>query len=216
MQVSKMLESRAKDMKPERIEVASKAGFTFRAMQPPLHIPLMNLESDLAIVGPADESPFVEPLLGPAKLTVSQLLLGAPARRIEVDAKPELLPAICCIDNHLDNQNNDAVERRQKMPMASLAHIVLMNRALYASLKDHALDETWDLVGATEDLKAAYTQCPLLSSQIRVAITAVWTPHSKKVQFHKMYSQPFGAGHAVPNFCRIAEWAVRAVRRLSF
>ena len=48
----------------------------------------------LPIVGPADESPFVEPLLGPAKLTVSQLLLGAPARRIEVDAKPELLPAI--------------------------------------------------------------------------------------------------------------------------
>ena len=91
-----------------------------------------------------------------------------------------------------------------------------MIRALYASLKDHALDETWDLVGATEDLKAAYRQCPLLSSQMRVAITAVWNPHSKKVQFHEMYGQPFGAGHAVPNFCRIAEWAVRAVRRLSF
>jgi hypothetical protein len=35
IRVSKMLESRAKDMKPERIDVASKAGFTFRAMQPP-------------------------------------------------------------------------------------------------------------------------------------------------------------------------------------
>ena len=291
MQVIKMLESRAKDLEPERIEVASKAGFTFRAMQSPLHIPLMNLVSDLAkiedrslpnklllglpIVGPADESPFFEPLLVPAKLTVSQLLLGAPARRIrivariEVDAthaKPELLSAVFnktmseveehkmgppleevdvqskygnhynivqrygieqgvdelgspkfrCIDNHLDNQNNDAAERRQKVPMASVAHIVLMIRALYASLKDHALDETWDLVGATEDLKAAYRQCPLLSSQMRVAITAVWNPHSKKVQFHEMYGQPFGAGHAVPNFCRIAEWAVRAVRRLLF
>ena len=30
-----------------------------------------------------------------------------------------------------------------------------------------------------------------------------------------MYGQPFGAGHAVPNFCRI-EQAVRAVRRLLF
>ena len=29
MQVIKMLESQAKDLEPERIEVASKAGFTF-------------------------------------------------------------------------------------------------------------------------------------------------------------------------------------------
>jgi hypothetical protein len=102
------------------------------------------------------------------------------------------------------------------VPMASVAHIVLMIRALYASLKDQAPDEELDLVGATEDLEAAYRQCPLLSSQMRVAITAVWNPLSKRVQFHEMYGQPFGAGHAVPNFCRIAEWAVRAVRRLLF
>ena len=70
------------------------------------------------------------------------------------------------------------------MPMASVAHIVLMIRALYASLKDKAPDEELDLVGATEDLEAAYRQCPLLSSQMRVAITAVWNPLSKRVQFH--------------------------------
>ena len=58
VQVSKMLESRAKDMKPERIEVASKAGFTFRAMQPPLHIPLMNWASDLAMLKTA-HSPII-------------------------------------------------------------------------------------------------------------------------------------------------------------
>ena len=74
MQLRKMLESRAKGLEPKRIDVASKAGLTFRAMQPPLHIPLMNLASDLAkiedrslpnklllrlpIVGPSDESPF--------------------------------------------------------------------------------------------------------------------------------------------------------------
>jgi hypothetical protein len=33
------------------------------------------------------------------------------------------------------------------------------------------------------------------------------------VQFHLMYGQPFGAGHAVPNFYRIAEWFCRFVRR---
>ena len=72
MQVIKMLQSQAKDLEPEGIEVASKAGFTL----------LMNLVSELArigdrslpnklllglpIVGPADESPFFEPLLVPA------------------------------------------------------------------------------------------------------------------------------------------------------
>jgi hypothetical protein len=71
-------------------------------------------------------------------------------------------PKFRCIDNHLDNQNNDAAERRQKAPMASVAHRVLMIHALYTSLKDQALDEEWDLVGATVDRKAAYRQCPLL------------------------------------------------------
>ena len=119
MQLRKMLESRAKGLEPKRLDIASKAGLTFRAMQPPLHLPLINLVSELAriedrslpnklllglpIVGPADESPFFEPLVVPAKLTVPQLLLGAPARRarivarIEVDAthaKPELLSAV--------------------------------------------------------------------------------------------------------------------------
>ena len=89
--------------------------------------------------------------------------------------------------------------------MASVAHIVLLIHALYTSLRDQAPDEELDLVGATEHLVAAYRQCPLLSSQTRVAITAVWNPLSKRVQFHEMYGQPFGAGHAVPNFCRIAE-----------
>jgi hypothetical protein len=89
--------------------------------------------------------------------------------------------------------------------MASVAHIVLMIHALYTSLRDQAPDEELDLVGATEDLVATYRQCSMLSSQTRVAITAVWNPLSKRVQFQEMYGQPFGAGHAVPNFCRIAE-----------
>ena len=94
-------------------------------------------------------------------------------------------PKFRCIDNHLDNQNNDAVERRQKVPMASLAHIVLMIRALYASLKDQALDEEWDLVAATEDRKAEYRQCPLLSSQIKCPSQQSGIPTPRKCSSHK-------------------------------
>ena len=124
-----------------------------------------------------------------------------------------------CIDNHLGNSNNEGAERRQVVPMASVSHILLMTRAMHAALGPMQEDPEWDLRGATEDLKAAYRQCPLLSSQVAVAITAVWCPHGGPycrgtVQFHEMYGQPFGAGHAVPNFCRLAEWASRVTRRL--
>jgi len=124
-----------------------------------------------------------------------------------------------CIDNHLDNANNEAAERRQVVPMASVSHILLMTRAMHAALGPMQEDPEWELRGATEDLKAAYRQCPLLSSQVAVAITAVWCPHGGPycrgtVQFHEMYGQPFGAGHAVPNSCRLAEWASRVTRRL--
>ena len=291
LQVIHTLETRCKDLESARVEAFDSAGFTFRTMRSPLHIPLMKFIGEIAkiedralpdklliglpIIGPADESPFFEPMIVPAKLTINQLLKEAPARRsriierIEQDAlraKSELLQAVFdktmaevdenkmgppmsleevlkkygehhnivqrygieqgvdekghtkfrCIDNHLDNLNNDAAERRQKVPMASVGHIVLMIRAMYLSLKTRPefMEDDWALTGATEDLKAAYRQCPLLSSQMCVCVTAIWNPEEKRVQFHDMYGQPFGAGHAVPNFCRIAEWAARAARRL--
>ena len=48
------------------------------------------------------------------------------------------------------------------------------------------------------------------------AITMVWTPFSKEIEYHEMYGQPFGAGHAVPNFYRLAAWAMAGIRRLLF
>ena len=58
MQLRKMLESRAKGLEPKRLDVASKAGLTFRAIQPLLHIPPMNWASDLALLKTA-HSPII-------------------------------------------------------------------------------------------------------------------------------------------------------------
>lgn len=37
---------------------------------------------------------------------------------------------------------------------------------------------------------------------------------SLSLSLHEIFGQPFGAGHAVPNFCRIAEWLARVMQRL--
>ena len=66
---------------------------------------------------------------------------------------------------------------------------------------------------ATEDMKSAYRQAALLPEHVRFAITAVYNPFSEKVDLHEIYGQPFGAGHAVPNFCRVAEWLSRLIAR---
>ena len=101
------------------------------------------------------------------------------------------------------------------MPMSSVAMIMLLVKAVFLAIPEHlrGLPE-WALRGATEDMKAAYRQCPLMSSQVMLAITAVWNPYLCAVRFHEMWGQPFGAGHAVPNFYRMAEWACRVARRL--
>ena len=122
-------------------------------------------------------------------------------------------PKYRCIDNHADNDNNDAAERRQKVPMASLSTLLLMVRSLFLAIPSsfrHSPD--WKVMGASEDLQAAYRQCPLLSSQVCIAITAVFHP-GLGLRYHEMWGQPFGAGHAVPNFYRMAEWLARLVRR---
>ena len=53
----------------------------------------------------------------------------------------------------------------------------------------------------------------LLASQIFIAPTLVYNPHLGQVVVYEMWGQPFGAGHAVPNFCRLAEteWLSRAL-----
>ena len=76
------------------------------------------------------------------------------------------------------------------------------------------LGPEYELMGSTKDLKAAYRQMQLLTDQEKFAITMVWNHYESQVDFHEMYGQPFGAGHAVPNFCRLASWAVGGARRL--
>ena len=90
--------------------------------------------------------------------------------------------------------------------MAMIDYVAVMFRALatagFTSLKS-----------ATEDMKGAYRQIPLIPSEVRYAITGVYSPESREVALHEMYGQPFGAGHAVPNFCRVAEWLARFIMR---
>ena len=293
IQIINYYEQLAKDLETERADlVENQAGYTFKAMSSPLNIPLMEKAGDyvaiedsalprkllagLPIVGPADTSPFFTDFVVPAKISIGDLLLGAPARRkcivakVMADAKrnksvlleavahktmkevelkqmgPPMtsaevtskfgnlwnvaqrygieqgvddagLPKYRCIDNHADNANNDAAERRQTVPMASVAAIMLTIRAMFCAVPMHLRGlPDWQICGATEDMRAAYRQCPLLSSQVGVAITAVFHPALASVRFHEMWGQPFGAGHAVPNFYRMAEWACRVARRLLF
>ena len=69
---------------------------------------------------------------------------------------------------------------------------------------------------ATEDMMGSYRQVPLSPSDVRYAVTAVYDPTAQEVKLHLMYGQPFGAGHSVPNFCRVSEWIARALQRLFF
>ena len=54
----------------------------------------------------------------------------------------------------------------------------------------------------------------LAPCDVRFALTAVYDPTKDRVTLHEMYGQPFGAGHAVPNFCRVAEWISRVMQKL--
>lgn len=67
---------------------------------------------------------------------------------------------------------------------------------------------------STEDMKGAYRQVPLHPSDVRYAITAVYNPDDDAAHLFEMYGQPFGAGHSVPNFCRVSEWIARCCQRL--
>ena len=59
-------------------------------------------------------------------------------------------------------------------------------------------------------MHSAYRQVPLPHSQTSVSVTAVYEPDSGEVHMFALLGQPFGAGHAVPNFYPVAEWAAHA------
>ena len=59
-------------------------------------------------------------------------------------------------------------------------------------------------------MQSAYRQMPLPDSQTCISVTAVYDPTTKEAHLFTLFGQPFGAGHAVPNFYRLAEWAAQA------
>ena len=110
------------------------------------------------------------------------------------------------IDDHTASGVNQAAHRLQKVPMVMVDYVGVLCRALAGSVERISM--------ATEDMKGAYRQIPLSPEDVRFAITAVYNPEQREVSLHEMYGQPFGAGHAVPNFCRVAEWIARVIQRL--
>ena len=118
-------------------------------------------------------------------------------------------PKVRRIDDHSEGCNNASASRRQKVIMTTANHAALLSKAVVDSA-------CWQLskgmVMYSEDMQGAYRQIPLLPSHVSLAITAVWHPERNQVLFHEMYGNPFGAAHAVPNFCRFAEWVCRFLR----
>ena len=110
------------------------------------------------------------------------------------------------IDDHSAGMTNAAAFRTQKIEMAMTDYLMVMIRNL-ADKFDSGVHLS------TEDLKGAYRQVPLPDKQVGLSITAVFNPALETVELFEIYGQPFGAGHAVPNFYRVAEWISRAFIR---
>jgi len=110
------------------------------------------------------------------------------------------------IDDHSASHNNLAATRTQKIPMAMVDYLLVM----ITSMANHV---STDLMVGTEDMQGAYRQVPLPDSQLSISITGVYNPDTKEVSLFEMFGQPFGAGHAVPNFYRVAEWLSRVIAR---
>ena len=119
-----------------------------------------------------------------------------------------------CIDNHATSGVNDAASRMQKILMSNIASIMLLI-VRYESIlrKAGLLGPEWSLVGATEDLKAAYRQCPLSDSMLSLCLVMFYNPSTGVIDCHESFGMPFGAGHAVPNFYRMAQWCAVVGRR---
>ena len=115
------------------------------------------------------------------------------------------------IDDHSECDNNKAASRTQRIPMSSVATLMVMIKQLRLRLLHRGLDVP--LAVGTEDMKSAYRQVPVSDSNLAFCVTMVVDPDHRTVQYHQLYGQPFGASHAVPNFYRVAEWLCRAARR---
>lgn len=111
------------------------------------------------------------------------------------------------IDDHTAGWTNLAAKRMQKIEMANTDYIATMIKAMSAAFPGERITLS------TADMRAAYRQVALADSDVSSSITAIFDPVSKEVKLHEIYGQPFGAGHAVPNFYRLAEWFSRIACR---
>ena len=111
------------------------------------------------------------------------------------------------IDDHMAGWTNLAAKRMQKIEMANTDYIATMVKSVASTFQGE------QLTLSTADMKAAYRQVALADTDIPFAVTAIYDPNDKEVKFHEMFAQPFGAGHAVPNFYRLAEWFCRIACR---
>ena len=122
-----------------------------------------------------------------------------PSFGLEQGSDSSGVPKYRRIDDHTACGNNLVAYCLQKVPMAMVDYVLVLICAEASKVAEQ-------LFIATEDMKGAYRQVPLLPSRVRYCITAVFDPNTDSVQLYQMLGQPFGAGHAVPNFCRVAEW----------
>ena len=151
-------------------------------------------------MGPSRTPEFLERRYGPDYNVIPSFGL-----KQGVNAKGE--PKYRRIDDHSAGWVNHAAKRIQKIPMANADYIPLM-------LKSHAEAFPGQSIHvATADMRAAYRQVALCDSDLKNALTAVYQPGSPEPTVHEMFGQPFGAGHAVPNFYRLAEWLHRFICR---
>ena len=84
------------------------------------------------------------------------------------------------IDDHSACLNNQVAHRMQKVPMAMADYVALL-------IKSASTLPEPDLLIASEDMKSAYRQVPLLAAHIRYSITAVYNPLSEEVDLHEIY-----------------------------
>eukprot|EP00971_Amphidinium_carterae_P191775 3805073-Amphidinium_carterae.1 len=155
----------------------------------------------------------MSPPLSPKELTERHGSLWNVVRRFGIkqgeDSKGS--PKYRAIDDHSECDNNKAAARAQRVPMTGVASLMVAAKTLHQQLQER--DTPKQLVVSTQDMKSAYRQIPISDSSLSVCITMVTHPGSNSVTYHELYGQPFGASHAVPNFCRVAEWLSRAGRR---
>ena len=151
-------------------------------------------------MGPPRTPKFLEETYGPDYNVIPSFGL-----KQGVNSKGE--PKYRRIDDHSAGWVNHAAKRTQKIPMANADYISLMIRSYGEQFPGQPIHL------GTADMKAAYRQVPLSDSDIKNSLTAVYCPGSSAPTVHEMFGQPFGAGHAVPNFYRFAEWFQRFICR---